>query len=79
MALGVKRMANRHAIVRKLPSVETLGSVTTICSDKTGRYLVHLFATRLILFEGTLTEGKMKAEIIWVDGETFSFTGKKRI
>ena len=56
LAIGVQRMVNRHALIRRLPAVETLGSTSVICSDKTGTLTKDEMTVRNVFVAGRLLE-----------------------
>jgi magnesium-transporting ATPase (P-type) len=59
LAIAVRRMATRHALIKRLAAVETLGSTTVICTDKTG----------------TLTKAEMTVTALWESGRRHSVSG----
>jgi magnesium-transporting ATPase (P-type) len=70
LAIGVQRMARRHALIRRLPAVETLGSVTVICSDKTGTLTRNEMTVQQVVCAGATLE---------VDGAGYAPQGALRL
>lgn len=76
LALGTRRMAAKNALVRRLPSVETLGCTSVICSDKTGTLTTNQMSVSAFFVVGSTSKDSCHLNSYHVDGDTYSPRGE---
>lgn len=76
LALGTMKMAQKNAIVRSLPSVETLGCTSVICSDKTGTLTTNMMSVQEVVAVGKVTGKTIELRSVALDGDSFAPYGK---